>query len=154
MGAKLIKSKNLWCLLVVFTRSSLLSKLVILLVFYLCDFQGHHVHMETCILGSPWGPYQRFEGDYLFWCFSPSKQLLWRCLPHVYAPVKFDFNHNWAHLSLKMDLCLIISSFDHAAKINGIIWFLSGQTFLHWAAATLKGLAEFQNKKILDHFSP
>ena len=24
---------------------------------------------------------------------------------------------------------------------------LSGQTFLHWAAATLKGLGEFQNKK-------
>ena len=142
MGAKLIKSKNLWCLLVVFTRSSLLSKLVILLVFYLCDFQGHHV-METCISESPWGPYQRFEGDYLFWCFSPSKQLLWRCLPHVYAPVKFDFNHNWAHLSLKMDLCLLISSFDHAAKINGIIWFLSGQTFLHWAAATLKAIMEF-----------
>jgi hypothetical protein len=31
---------------------------------------------------------------------------------------------------------------------------LSGQIFLHWAAATLKGLSEFQNKKILDHFSP
>ena len=31
---------------------------------------------------------------------------------------------------------------------------LSGQIFLHWAAATLKRLAEFQNKKILDHFSP
>ena len=26
--------------------------------------------------------------------------------------------------------------------------------FLHWAAATLKGLGEFQNKKNLDHFSP
>jgi hypothetical protein len=25
---------------------------------------------------------------------------------------------------------------------------LSGQIFLHWAAATLKGLGEFQNKKI------
>ena len=25
---------------------------------------------------------------------------------------------------------------------------LSGQIFLHWAAATLKGLVEFQNKKI------
>ena len=24
---------------------------------------------------------------------------------------------------------------------------LSGQIFLHWAAATLKGLGEFQNKK-------
>jgi hypothetical protein len=24
---------------------------------------------------------------------------------------------------------------------------LSGQIFLHWAAATLKGLPEFQNKK-------
>ena len=24
---------------------------------------------------------------------------------------------------------------------------LSGQTFLHWAAVTLKGLGEFQNKK-------
>ena len=30
---------------------------------------------------------------------------------------------------------------------------LSGQIFLHWTAATLKGLVEFQNKK-LDHFSP
>ena len=29
---------------------------------------------------------------------------------------------------------------------------LSGQIFLHWAAATLKGLVEIQNKKILDHF--
>ena len=28
---------------------------------------------------------------------------------------------------------------------------LSGQIFLHWAAATLKGLVKFQNKK-LDHF--
>ena len=26
--------------------------------------------------------------------------------------------------------------------------------FFHWAVATLKGLAEFQNKKNLDHFSP
>ena len=26
--------------------------------------------------------------------------------------------------------------------------------FLHWAAATLKGPVEFQNKKKLDHFSP
>ena len=26
--------------------------------------------------------------------------------------------------------------------------------FLYWAAATLKGLVEFQNKKILEHFSP
>ena len=31
---------------------------------------------------------------------------------------------------------------------------LSGQIFLHWAAATLKGLVGFQNKKNLDHFSP
>ena len=31
---------------------------------------------------------------------------------------------------------------------------LSGQIFLHWAAATLKGLVEFQNKKTLHHFSP
>ena len=31
---------------------------------------------------------------------------------------------------------------------------LSGQIFLHWVAATLKGLGEFQNKKNLDHFSP
>ena len=31
---------------------------------------------------------------------------------------------------------------------------LSGQIFLHWAAATLKELAKFQNKKILDQFSP
>ena len=30
---------------------------------------------------------------------------------------------------------------------------LSGQIFLHWAAATLKGLGEFQNK-VLDHFLP
>ena len=30
---------------------------------------------------------------------------------------------------------------------------LSGQIWLHWAAAALKGPAEFQNKK-LDHFSP
>jgi hypothetical protein len=29
----------------------------------------------------------------------------------------------------------------------------SGQIFLHWAAATLKGLCEFQNK-VLDHFLP
>jgi hypothetical protein len=26
--------------------------------------------------------------------------------------------------------------------------------FLHWAAATLKGHVGFQNKKIIDHFSP
>ena len=32
---------------------------------------------------------------------------------------------------------------------------LSGQIFLHWAAATLKGHVGFQNeKKNLDHFSP
>ena len=31
---------------------------------------------------------------------------------------------------------------------------LSGQKILHWAAASLKGRGEFQNKKILDHFSP
>ena len=31
---------------------------------------------------------------------------------------------------------------------------LSGQIFLHWAAAIMKVLAEFQTKKILDHFSP
>jgi hypothetical protein len=31
---------------------------------------------------------------------------------------------------------------------------LSGQIFLHWAAATLKGHIEFQNKNFLDHFSP
>jgi hypothetical protein len=30
---------------------------------------------------------------------------------------------------------------------------LSGPMFLHWAAATLKGLGEFQ-KKNLDHFLP
>ena len=30
---------------------------------------------------------------------------------------------------------------------------LSGQIYLHWAAATLKGLGEFQNK-VLDHFLP
>ena len=30
---------------------------------------------------------------------------------------------------------------------------LSGQIFFHWAAATLKGLGEFQNK-VLDHFLP
>ena len=30
---------------------------------------------------------------------------------------------------------------------------LSGQLFLHWAAATLKGLVELKIKK-LDHFSP
>ena len=30
---------------------------------------------------------------------------------------------------------------------------LSGQIVLHWAAATLKGLSEFQNK-VLDHFLP
>jgi hypothetical protein len=28
------------------------------------------------------------------------------------------------------------------------LFSLSGQIFLHWAAATLKGLVEFQNKKI------
>ena len=28
---------------------------------------------------------------------------------------------------------------------------LSGQIFLHWEEATLKGLGEFQNKKIPDH---
>ena len=26
-------------------------------------------------------------------------------------------------------------------------FILSGQTFLHWAAVTMKGLGEFQNKK-------
>ena len=31
---------------------------------------------------------------------------------------------------------------------------LSGQICFHWATTTLKGLGEFQNKKILDHFSP
>ena len=31
---------------------------------------------------------------------------------------------------------------------------LLGRFFLHWAAATLKGLGEFQNEKILGHFSP
>ena len=31
---------------------------------------------------------------------------------------------------------------------------LSGHIFLHWAAATRKGLVQFQNKKNLDHFSP
>ena len=30
----------------------------------------------------------------------------------------------------------------------------SRQIFLHWAAATLEGLVGFQNKKIIDHFSP
>ena len=29
-----------------------------------------------------------------------------------------------------------------------------GRFILYWAAATLKGLGEFQNKKILGHFSP
>ena len=31
---------------------------------------------------------------------------------------------------------------------------LSGPIFLHWAATTLKGLVQFQNKKNLDHYSP
>ena len=31
---------------------------------------------------------------------------------------------------------------------------LSWQIFLQWAAATLKGLVEFQNKRNVDHFSP
>jgi hypothetical protein len=31
---------------------------------------------------------------------------------------------------------------------------LSGQLFLHWAAATIKGLVEFQKNQKLDHFSP
>ena len=31
---------------------------------------------------------------------------------------------------------------------------LSGEICLHWAAATLKELGGFQNKRILDHFSP
>ena len=30
---------------------------------------------------------------------------------------------------------------------------LSGQLFLHWAAATLKGLVEFQNKKTRPFFT-
>ena len=30
----------------------------------------------------------------------------------------------------------------------------NGQIVWHWAAATLKGLGEFQNKKNLGHFSP
>ena len=30
---------------------------------------------------------------------------------------------------------------------------ISGPIFLHWAAATLKGLVQFQKEKILDHFS-
>ena len=30
----------------------------------------------------------------------------------------------------------------------------NGQIFGHWAAASLKGLGEFQNKKNLGHFSP
>ena len=39
------------------------------------------------------------------------------------------------------------------------LWYLTGQfslcdqIFFHWAAATLKELVEFQNKKILDRFS-
>ena len=34
-----------------------------------------------------------------------------------------------------------------AGKLSGQFSH-SGQTFLHWAAATLKGLPEFENKKI------
>ena len=30
----------------------------------------------------------------------------------------------------------------------------NGQIVWHWAAATLKGLGEFQNRKNLGHFSP
>ena len=26
------------------------------------DFQGHHVHTESCILESPWGPHYNFLG--------------------------------------------------------------------------------------------
>ena len=33
-------------------------------------------------------------------------------------------------------------------------FILTGQIFLHWAAATLKGPGEFQNRKNLGHFSP
>ncbi len=39
-----------------------------------------------------------------------------------------------------------------AAKLPGQFSH-PGQIFLNWKAATLKGRGEFENKKILDHFS-
>jgi hypothetical protein len=41
------------------------------------------------------------------------------------------------------EACLSISHFNLPGQFS-----LSGQIFLHWAAATLKGLVQFQNKKI------
>jgi hypothetical protein len=38
------------------------------------------------------------------------------------------------------------------ANLPGL-FSLSGPMFFHWAAATLKGLVQFQNKKNLDYFS-
>ena len=40
-----------------------------------------------------------------------------------------------------------------ALKIQRYQFSNTGQIFWHWAAATLKGLGEFQNK-VLDHFLP
>ena len=41
---------------------------------------------------------------------------------------------------------IILAPSEIPANLTGQ-FSLSGQNFLHWAAATLKGLVEFQNKK-------
>ena len=42
---------------------------------------------------------------------------------------------------------ILLASSELPANLPGQ-FSLSGQIFLHWALATLKGLVEFQNKKI------
>ena len=46
---------------------------------------------------------------------------------------------------------ILLAPSEIPANLPGQFSF-SGQIFLHWAAATLNGLVEFQNKKNLDHF--
>ena len=41
---------------------------------------------------------------------------------------------------------ILITATEISAKLPGQ-FSLSGQIFLHWAAATLKGLSKFQHKK-------
>ena len=48
---------------------------------------------------------------------------------------------------------ILLAPSELRANLTGQL-SLSGQHFLHWEAATVKGLVEFQNEKKLDHFSP
>ena len=57
---------------------------------------------------------------------------------------------------VKSGLEFIILKFKEPSEIPSNLpgqFSPSGQIFLHWAGATLKGLVGFQNKKNLDHFS-